>query len=77
MKLRHVAALALLGWYLMIPPQSLDGKRVLDDLPLSKWDSALGFDHAEVCASTSNRLQKEASHTGHLGAFTLEQLKYG
>ncbi|MGC2492544.1 hypothetical protein [Candidatus Binatus sp.] len=35
MNLRHAAALALIGWYLIAPPIS-PGK-VRDDLPLSQW----------------------------------------
>jgi hypothetical protein len=35
MKLHHAAALALVGWYLMIPPRVVD--RFYPDAPLSKW----------------------------------------
>jgi hypothetical protein len=35
MKLRHAAALALLGWYLMLPPRIVD--RFYPDAPLSQW----------------------------------------
>jgi hypothetical protein len=35
MKPRHAAALALVGWYLMLPP--FNGKSVDADAPLSKW----------------------------------------
>jgi hypothetical protein len=38
MKPRHAAALALVGWYLMVPPP-MDGNPQTPDLsaPLSKW----------------------------------------
>lgn len=37
--LRHAAALALVGWYLMVPPFS--NKSVLYDAPLSGWQPIL------------------------------------
>ena len=48
MKRRHAAALALVGWYLIIPlstlPQSVAYKE-----PLSKWQIVQGFDTADDC----------------------------
>ena len=44
MKLHHAAALALVGWYLMMPPW---GKL---NAPLSEWVIYQSFDSAEVCA---------------------------
>ena len=35
MKLCHAAALALVGWYLMLPPRLVD--RFYSDAPLSQW----------------------------------------
>jgi hypothetical protein len=37
MKLRHAAALALMGWYLLIPPTSRDYPMGNVDAPLSQW----------------------------------------
>ena len=38
MKSRHAAALALAGWYLMVPPPLLHGNPPVDlDAPLSEW----------------------------------------
>ncbi len=40
MKLRHAAALALVGWYLMVPPVELSpsGERAFNfNAPLSQW----------------------------------------
>jgi len=38
MKLRHAAALAVVGWYLMVPPSKVAGRLLVDlDAPLSKW----------------------------------------
>jgi hypothetical protein len=56
MNLRHTAAVALLGWYLMTPPVHYDysvdkkGHQVVDDgEPLSKWKVAMAFDTARLC----------------------------
>ena len=43
MTLRHAPALALVGWYLMMPPW---GKL---NAPLSEWVIYQAFDSAEVC----------------------------
>jgi len=57
MKLRHAAALALAGWYLMIPPKRwLAGA----DIPLSKWIILNSFDSADECeASAVSLMDKE------------------
>ncbi len=48
MKSRHAAALALVGWYLMVPPwtapDTFDSKA-----PISKWQVFLSFDSAQQC----------------------------
>jgi hypothetical protein len=49
MKLRHAAALALTGWYLMVPPYDLEKGLVDDAAPLSKWTIDGSFDSAEQC----------------------------
>ncbi len=48
MKLYHVAALSLVGWYLMVPPWS--GPDKFDEkAPLSKWDQDSAYDTAATC----------------------------
>jgi hypothetical protein len=37
MNLRHAAALALVGWYLMMPPTGRDYSMGNVDAPLSQW----------------------------------------
>jgi len=52
MRLRHVAALALLGWYLMVPPIELSpsGERVFNfNAPLSQWYRWDYYDTAREC----------------------------
>jgi hypothetical protein len=47
MKLRHAAALALVGWYLMMPPS--DGHSIDRNAPLDKWEVYSGYDTAKEC----------------------------
>lgn len=63
MKLRHAAALALTGWYLMIPPIDVPGHHD-DSAPISKWQVADSFDTAAACSNALNR------------RFTLEEKKH-
>ena len=48
MKLRHAAALALVGWYLMAPSLGRDGMP-LTGSPLGDWSIVESFDTAESC----------------------------
>ena len=51
MKPRHAAALALVGWYLMVPPLTPGGgpHEVLFHAPLSKWEVGEGHDTKAGC----------------------------
>ena len=54
MNLRHAAALALVGWYLMIPPpMDLSDGSVVPDLsaPLSRWLAREPFRTADDCTA--------------------------
>ena len=55
MNLRHAAALALVGWYLMVPPS----KR--NDAPLSEWTVSLSYASAEACQSAQNKNRDQAA----------------
>jgi len=70
MSLRHAAALALVGWYLMMPPlESHWWDRVSYQLgwikevpawaakeePLSEWDIYKSFDSADECAHAKDQ----------------------
>ena len=64
MKPRHAAALALVGWYLMVPPLIWEEKETgphpaafhIDfDAPISKWDTLGSFDSAEQCQNEGAR----------------------
>jgi hypothetical protein len=48
MKLRHAAALTLVGWYLMVPPGASDGRLDLQ-APISRWEIESSYDTADDC----------------------------
>ena len=48
MQLRHATALALVAWYLMMPPLRPDGSANIG-APLSKWTMVSSFDTAREC----------------------------
>jgi hypothetical protein len=52
MKVRHTVALAIVGWYLMVPPIELSpsGRRAFNlDAPLSQWYRWDFYDTAREC----------------------------
>jgi hypothetical protein len=57
---RHiVAALALVGWYLMMPPESAKVPHSVDsDVPLSHWISVATFATSDDCEKALADLQK-------------------
>ena len=48
MKFLHATALAIVPWYLMIPPIGVDNK-VDPHAPLSKWRKGVGFQSQKEC----------------------------
>ena len=62
MKPRHAAALALVGWYLMVPtPYGSSSLRYVENLPLSKWTIFQSFDSADACENGLYAMRKENS----------------
>ena len=61
MNLSRAAALALLGWYLMVPPID-DINGVQYEAPLSKWSISHVFDSAAECESVENKWYARAEH---------------
>ncbi len=49
MNLRHAAALALVGWYLMVPPEPPPDGMSDPSTPLSRWHTIGSFDCAQAC----------------------------
>jgi len=55
LNLRHAAAIALMGWYLLVPPGSCEpkwvsqGKPLACAAPLSEWIVTLSFANRDKC----------------------------
>jgi hypothetical protein len=64
MSTRHAAALALLGWYLMLPQvyRPTKDKPASNNrgAPVSKWDIHKSFDSAAECEKERDNLQRSA-----------------
>ena len=59
-KSRHIAALALVGWYLMMPPNSTRiPHSVESEAPLSRWSIVTSFDTSESCEKALADLQSQ------------------
>jgi hypothetical protein len=55
---RHLAALALVGWYLMMPPDSPKVPHDVDaDVPLSHWIVVTTFDDEDACENALTNIQ--------------------
>lgn len=53
--MRHAAALALVGWYLMVPPNKNE------DTPLSEWIVRRTYDSAEECQAGASNERAQAA----------------
>ena len=55
---RHFAALAFVGWYLMMPPNSTRYPHEVDaDVPLPRWTIVTSFDTDDSCEKALTDLQ--------------------
>jgi hypothetical protein len=68
MKLCSTAALALVGWYLMVPYPDATGQAPNFKAPLSQWNQMGAFDNAAAC-------DKERESRRKLALQALEQVK--
>ena len=71
MTLRHAAALALVGWYLMSPPFDASLKKPDLDAPLAKWSQIGSFDTAQECNGQEAYNLKQA-HAARVTGLLLE-----
>jgi hypothetical protein len=63
----HVVALALVGWYLMMPPVIPDTHRVNRDAPLSQWKIAHKFPQNAGCENAKQRAREAGLAAQALG----------
>jgi hypothetical protein len=57
MNFRHAAALALVGWYLLTPPSSAEGK-FKENAPLTNWLHNGSYDSAASCEAVHRKLNR-------------------
>jgi hypothetical protein len=57
MKLRHAAALALVGWYLMLPPANPNGEPD-ESTPMTRWTRVGDFKSSRECEGRKFRLHR-------------------
>jgi hypothetical protein len=62
MNLRHAGALALVGWYLMIPPTRGAPAEILYHAPLSRWEVSDQYDGKVECENSLKEIVKNAQH---------------
>jgi hypothetical protein len=56
MNLRHVAALLLVGWSLIMPPLSRDRQAVEKNAPFSQWETIGTYGTAALCNHELDKL---------------------
>ena len=61
MKPRHAAALALVGWYLMMPPFT-ERHEINTDAPLTKWERLDSYSSAGDCAADRSILLRDSQN---------------
>jgi hypothetical protein len=64
MNLRHAAALALVSWYLMLPPTNFDGIDL--SAPLTKWSIYQEYDSHRECVAAWSELQNQMTPDAQL-----------
>jgi hypothetical protein len=62
MNLRHAAALALVGWYLMMPPWFTD-KKPHTEAPMRRWNQTVAFGTKADCTRERLRRLESVSQT--------------
>jgi hypothetical protein len=77
MNCSHAAALALVGWYLMMPPVSTyNGKAFVDsEAPLWEWKGIGGrLNSIADCENAKQKSQKQAQHDNETGLETAARM---
>jgi hypothetical protein len=58
MTIYHAAALALIGWYLLLPPVDTENNP-RTDLPISEYRQVQSYDTARDCEAAKDKFLKE------------------
>jgi hypothetical protein len=79
MKPRHAAGLALVGWYLMIPPVVSGGGTIYADrsVPFSKWTIQGTYDTVQRCETMKTQeIDAAKQKQGEAESYALEASYY-
>ena len=80
MNLRHAPALALVGWYLMVPPiqgNSETDAGVILGAPISEWNIESSYDTASECEKGLAQLKQDAEQqTFYAGVSELDKRNF-
>ena len=69
MTILHAAALALVGWYLMVPPDFTGRPHSIDSAaPISRWTIVTSFNSADICKKALTELQNKNGDPAKLDA---------
>ncbi len=63
MKLRHTAALALVGWYLIVPPYAANIYSCDQNAPISKWLKFQSFESESACLEYMEMMRSNKGFT--------------
>ena len=73
MKPRHAAALALVGWYLMVPPLVDEPYKVNTEAPLPSWKVYQTFDTLDECDKSLLSVQDKYKRTASAPLGTIKK----
>jgi hypothetical protein len=73
MKPRHAAALALVGWYLMVPPPVDEPYKVNTEAPLTSWKVYQTFSTLDECDKSLVSMQDKYQHTASAPLGTIKK----
>jgi hypothetical protein len=68
MNLRHAAAFAMVGWYLIVPPNSTVPHSIDSTAPVSRWTIITKFAGGDSCKQALTELQNKNGDPANLDA---------
>src|ERR1700756_2161238 len=73
MKVNHLVALALLAWYLMVPPLVDAPYKIDTEAPLTTWKVFQRFNTAEECKNSLSSAQSKYKRTATAPSGTIKR----
>jgi hypothetical protein len=73
MKPNHIVAVALVAWYLMVPPLVETPYKIDTEAPLTTWKVYQTFHSAEKCRKSQASAQSKYEHTATAPSGTIKR----